>query len=82
MTDEMQKEIWVSGFVWQRGYSHVQGTDKRMSPRQKKYVRLSPDDIVISRAELEDMKHSEASEKNGFYCTGYNQAINDILEKE
>lgn len=41
----------------------------------------TPDTITISRKWLEGMKHSEAAAKNGNYCTGYNAAIDEILNQ-
>lgn len=37
--NQMPEEIWVSGFTWQAGYSHINGTDIKMSPRQTRYIR-------------------------------------------
>ena len=40
----------------------------------------APDTITIRRDVLENMNHSEASAKNGYYCTGFNAAIDAILQ--
>lgn len=45
---------------------------------------LSPDTIVLSRAELEGMRKDNPDDLSykAAIAKGYNQAINDILERE
>ena len=85
MTNEMPKKLWAisngSGrmCVVDGGYPYVKPT---------RYPRLAPDDIVISRAELEGMRHSEeemdkeADCEVSFYSMGgYNDLIEELLAR-
>ena len=51
---DMPEEIWASSKTWQAGYSHVQCTDVRRSPRQVKYVRAdaAPQSVDVEKLQL------------------------------
>lgn len=54
--------IYATSMTWQAGYSHVQCTDRRMSPRQEPYIKLKDSVSKPNRIEVIDHR-SDAPDK-------------------
>ena len=89
MTNEIPKEIHVHRII-EGGESYLKAYYEPSSLDRLgiHYTRLDPDDIVISRAELEGMRHSEeemdkeADCEVSFYSMGgYNDLIEELLAR-
>tara|TARA_R110000851_G_scaffold182721_1_gene331841 strand:- start:19031 stop:19627 length:597 start_codon:yes stop_codon:yes gene_type:complete len=78
MSEEMPKEIGVCRFV--DGEYEVY-PDSADIPPATKYTRLDPDDVVISRAELEGLRMGTPNPHGPTYTFGRNGLIDELLAK-
>lgn len=80
-TEEMPDEIWAISKTWcgnpgSKVTNTINCIDADDSPRGIKYIRA---DKSLNVEWLENLKHSESSEKNGYYCAGFNESIDAII---